>query len=146
MKTHSMIGASMIHKLDLYQNERLVQLAYEICRWHHERWDGRGYPDGLKGDEIPISAQVVSLADVYDALVSERVYKKAIPHEKAVQMILNGECGQFNPLLLEGLLNIQDEIKEKVNNVSSAEEFVRDTDDREDMELSNRQLDMLELE
>ena len=89
-------------------------VAYQICRWHHERYDGRGYPDGLKGDEIPISAQVVSLADVYDALVGERVYKKAYSHEKAIQMILNGECGAFNPILLECLLDIQDRIKRKV--------------------------------
>ena len=91
-----------------------MMVAYQICRWHHERYDGRGYPDGLKGDEIPISAQVVSLADVYDALVGERVYKKAYSHEKAVQMILNGECGAFNPILLECLLDIQDRIKRKV--------------------------------
>ena len=91
-----------------------MKVAYQICRWHHERYDGRGYPDGLKGDEIPISAQVVSLADVYDALVGERVYKKAYSHEKAIQMILNGECGAFNPILLECLLDIQDRIKRKV--------------------------------
>ena len=74
----------------------IVKIAKEICRWHHERYDGRGYPDGLKGDEIPISAQVVSIADVYDALTSERVYKKAFSHEKAMDMIINGECGSFN--------------------------------------------------
>ena len=78
-----------------------MRTAHEICRWHHERWDGRGYPDGLKGDEIPVSAQVVALADVYDALTSDRCYKKAFSHETAMQMILNGECGAFNPLLLE---------------------------------------------
>ena len=88
-------------------------MAYTICRWHHERYDGRGYPDGLKGDEIPIAAQVVSVADVYDALVSERVYKKAFPHEKAISMILGGECGAFNPDLLECMLDIQDDIKAK---------------------------------
>ena len=114
MKTHSMIGAAMLEKLPIYQDEKLVTVAYQICRWHHERYDGRGYPDGLKGDEIPISAQVVSLADVYDALVGERVYKKAYSHEKAIQMILNGECGAFNPILLECLLDIQDRIKRKV--------------------------------
>ncbi len=127
MKTHTTIGAAMIGKIDLYHSERLVQLAYEICRWHHERWDGKGYPDGLKGDEIPISAQVVSVADVYDALVSERIYKKAYPHEVAIQMILNGECGNFNPLLLECMLDIQDEIRQKIS-VASTEDFVRDAD------------------
>ncbi len=116
MKTHSMIGADMLEKLgqlEQYKGEELIKVAYTICRWHHERYDGRGYPDGLKGDEIPIAAQVVSVADVYDALVSERVYKKAFSHEKAIVMILGGECGAFNPELLKCLLDIQDEIKEK---------------------------------
>lgn len=111
MKTHTLIGAQMLDNLNMYQNEKLVKFAYEICRWHHERYDGKGYPDGLVGEEIPISAQVVSLADVYDALVSERVYKKAFSHEKALEMIQNGECGTFNPLLLQCLLDAQDKIK-----------------------------------
>lgn len=111
MKSHTVIGASMLESLELYQNELLVKIATEICRWHHERYDGKGYPDGLIGDEIPISAQIVSLADVYDALVSERVYKKAFTHEKAMEMILNGECGAFNPLLLECLVEIQDRVR-----------------------------------
>jgi len=101
MKTHSLVGAGMLENLSAYENEPLVKTAYEICRWHHERYDGRGYPDGLKGDNIPISAQIVALADVYDALTSDRCYKKAIPHETAVQMILDGQCGAFNPLLLD---------------------------------------------
>ena len=113
MKTHSMLGAKMLHDLDNFAEQPLLQTAYEIARWHHERWDGRGYPDGLKGDEIPISAQLVSLADVYDALTSERCYKKAFSHEKAVQMILNGECGAFNPLLLQCLTDIQADLKEE---------------------------------
>lgn len=115
MKTHTVIGAHMIESLEQYQNEQLIQIAHQICRWHHERWDGRGYPDGLKGDEIPISAQIVSLADVYDALVSQRVYKKALPHETALKMILNGECGQFNPILIDCLLDINQQIKEQFN-------------------------------
>ena len=114
MKTHSMLGAKMLHDLDNFAEQPLLQTAYEIARWHHERWDGRGYPDGLKGDEIPISAQLVSLADVYDALTSERCYKKAFSHEKAVQMILNGECGAFNPLLLQCLTDIQTDLKEEL--------------------------------
>ena len=113
MKTHSMLGAKMLHDLDGFAVQPLLQTAYEIARWHHERWDGRGYPDGLKGDEIPISAQLVSLADVYDALTSERCYKKAFSHKKAVQMILNGECGAFNPLLLQCLTDIQADLKEE---------------------------------
>ena len=111
MKTHSMLGAKMLHDLDGFAEQPLLQTAYEIARWHHERWDGRGYPDGLKGDAIPISAQLVALADVYDALTSERCYKKAFSHEKAVQMIQNGECGAFNPLLLQCLTNIQSDLK-----------------------------------
>ena len=111
IQTHSMLGAKMLHDLDGFAVQPLLQTAYEIARWHHERWDGRGYPDGLKGDEIPISAQLVSLADVYDALTSERCYKKAFSHEKAVQMILNGECGAFNPLLLQCLTDIQADLK-----------------------------------
>ena len=114
MKIHSMLGAKMLHDLDNFAEQPLLQTAYEIARWHHERWDGRGYPDGLKGDEIPISAQLVSLADVYDALTSERCYKKAFSHEKAMQMILNGECGAFNPLLLQCLTNIQSDLKEEL--------------------------------
>lgn len=114
MKTHSMLGAEMLHDLDNFGEQPLLQTAYEIARWHHERWDGRGYPDGLKGDEIPISAQLVSLADVYDALTSERCYKKAFSHEKAVQMILNGECGAFNPLLLQCLTDVQADLKEEL--------------------------------
>ena len=114
IQTHSMLGAKMLHDLDEFSEQPLLQTADEIARWHHERWDGRGYPDGLKGDEIPISAQLVSLADVYDALTSERCYKKAFSHEKAVQMILNGECGAFNPLLLQCLTDIQADLKEKL--------------------------------
>ena len=111
VKTHSMLGAEMLHQLEDFNEQPLLQTAYEIARWHHERWDGRGYPDGLKGDEIPISAQLVALADVYDALTSERCYKKAFSHEKAVQMILNGECGAFNPLLLQCLTDVQTDLK-----------------------------------
>lgn len=111
IKTHSMLGAEMLHQLEDFNEQPLLQTAYEITRWHHERWDGRGYPDGLKGDAIPISAQLVALADVYDALTSERCYKKAFSHEKAVQMILNGECGAFNLLLLQCLTDVQTDLK-----------------------------------
>ena len=103
MKTHSELGADMIQDMHLPQEKPLVHTAWEICRWHHERWDGKGYPDGLKGEEIPISAQVVSIADVYDALTSERCYKKAFDHDTAIKMILDGQCGQFNPILLKCL-------------------------------------------
>lgn len=110
MKTHTTIGANLLESMTQYRDSALVQAARDICRWHHERWDGNGYPDGLKGDEIPISAQVVSIVDVYDALTSDRVYKKAIPHEEAMQMILNGECGTFNPLLISCLIDLQERI------------------------------------
>ena len=126
MKTHTLIGASMLKSIEMYQNEKLLQVAYQICRWHHERYDGKGYPDGLKGEEIPISAQVVAIADVYDALVCKRVYKKAFSHETAIHMILNGECGAFNPLLLECLTDIQNRLKEETKsgfNKKENEEF-----------------------
>ena len=111
MKSHTTVGAQMLEQMDeRYASEPFVRTAYEIVRWHHERYDGNGYPDGLKGDEIPISAQVVSLADVYDALTSERCYKKAIPHLQAIQMIEDEKCGVFNPLLLQCLEKIQDDI------------------------------------
>lgn len=110
IKTHTLIGAGMLREMKIYQDEPLMKVGYEICRWHHERYDGNGYPDGLKGEEIPISAQVVGIADAYDALISERVYKKAFSHETAVAMIKNGECGAFHPLLLECLEEVQDKI------------------------------------
>lgn len=114
MKEHTVIGASILENMELFKDEELVKTAYQICRWHHERYDGRGYPDGLKGEEIPVSAQVVALADVYDALVSRRVYKKSYSHEEAMKMILGGECGAFNPVLLQCLTEAQDKIKESI--------------------------------
>ena len=96
----------------VWSSTQLISLDHLLSG---SRWDGRGYPDGLKGDDIPISAQLVALADVYDALTSERCYKKAFSHEKAVQMIQNGECGAFNPLLLQCLTDTQDELNEKLH-------------------------------
>ena len=110
MKTHSMAGAEMLENLPIHQDDPLVKVAYDICRWHHERWDGRGYPDGLLGDEIPIAAQIVALADVYDALTSKRCYKDSFSHEKAVDMILAGQCGAFNPLLLDCLRELSPDL------------------------------------
>ncbi len=115
MKTHSAVGSDMLDDLKLYKEEKLVKRAREICRWHHERYDGRGYPDGLVGDEIPISAQVVALADVYDALTSPRVYKPAFSHEEALRMIRDGECGSFNPLILECLAAVADDLQSRLN-------------------------------
>ena len=114
MNTHTTIGASILDTLGIYKDEPIVKFAHQICRWHHERYDGKGYPDGLKGEQIPIAAQVVSLADVYDALVSERCYKKGFSNEKAMEMIRNGECGAFNPILLECLEEIQDKVKKRL--------------------------------
>lgn len=116
MKTHTVIGAEMLDNLGAYADEELVRVAHDICRWHHERWDGRGYPDGLKGDDIPIAAQVVSLADVYDALTGSRVYKPAFSHKQAMRMIHNGECGTFNPLLLECLAAVSSDLKKCIGN------------------------------
>lgn len=114
MKTHSVIGEQILTSTESNLKVPLIKVASQICRWHHERYDGRGYPDGLKGDEIPISAQIVSLADVYDALTSERVYKKAFSHEKTMEMIQTGQCGTFNPILIECLVDIQDDIKREL--------------------------------
>ncbi len=153
MQTHSEEGAKLLERLPYFQNEPLVKVARDICRWHHERYDGKGYPDGLKGEEIPISAQVVSIADVYDALTSERVYKKAYSHERSIEMIFRGECGVFNPLLLECLLDVSEEIQKELEvNVligddrremqKIAEEMVN----HEELAASERTLQLLEHE
>lgn len=114
VKLHTVLGEQMLDGITAYKDEKLLKTAKEICRWHHERYDGSGYPDGLKGDEIPISAQLVSVADVYDALVSKRTYKDAYSHDEAVHMILNGECGSFNPLLLECFKEISEKIRSQL--------------------------------
>lgn len=112
MKRHTVYGCDILESITVLKQSELYQYAYDICRYHHERWDGKGYPDGLKGDEIPLWAQVVSLADVYDALVSDRVYKKALSHEKALKMIAGGECGAFNPTLLQYFLSMADYLRD----------------------------------
>ena len=101
MKTHTTVGAQLTEQIGDIGDPMYLRYIYNICLSHHERWDGRGYPQGLKGDEIPICAQVVGLADAYDALITPRVYKDPYPHNTAVNMILNGECGAFSPKLLE---------------------------------------------
>ena len=146
MQNHTIIGASILENMGSYQDEELMKVAYQICRWHHERYDGKGYPDGLKGDEIPISAQVVSLADVYDALVSERVYKKAYSHEKAIEMIINGECGCFNPILLECLLDIQDRIKRKMKTSTPEDNPLKKREKKEELkEFENTKEDFMDI-
>ncbi len=101
MKTHTTRGGEILQNIRNAWDDEYGEISYQICRHHHEKFDGRGYPDGLVGDEIPIAAQIVSIADVYDALVNERVYKDAFPKEEAFRMITEGECGKFNPKLLE---------------------------------------------
>lgn len=144
IKTHSAVGEHMLRQIPFNQNEPLVKIAREICRWHHERWDGRGYPDGLKGDEIPISAQVVSLADVYDALTSERCYKAAFDHETALNMIVNGECGAFNPLLLECLMDGADQIKQAMQETD--EEKQKDAEQNQRQEANRLSREVLQEE
>lgn len=107
MKTHTVKGCELLAGLDRMSDREYLQYAYNICRYHHERWDGKGYPDGLKGESIPVYAQVVGIADCYDALTTDRVYKKALSPEVAFNMILNGECGSFSPKLLECFKNVR---------------------------------------
>ena len=153
MKTHTVEGANMLDNIPFHKDSELVKLGYEICRWHHERYDGKGYPDGLKGDDIPISAQVVSIADVYDALTGERCYKPKIDPDKAVQMIMNGECGQFNPLLTECLLEILPRLKTELSVVSvgsnaeaKLQETVKQILKNDSNGVSDRSIRLLELE
>ncbi len=153
MKLHTVEGAKMLEALPFHKEEALVRYAHDICRWHHERYDGRGYPDGLKGDEIPIAAQAVALADVYDALTSKRVYKPPFTHEKAIEMILNNECGVFNPLLLECLKEIAPVLQEELNVASygyaaekNIDETVKQTMKMDGTEASERTLRLIEYE
>jgi len=154
MKTHSLAGAEMLNNLPIHQNDPLVKVAHDICRWHHERWDGGGYPDGLRGDDIPISAQIVALADVYDALTSKRCYKDAFSHETAVQMILENKCGTFNPLLLDCLREIADDIPAYMDNSVSfvqrrqkeISSVVQEIRRHEELTASERTLQLLEHE
>jgi putative two-component system response regulator len=111
MKSHTLSGCEMIESIQDTWSEEYKRVGMEISRYHHERYDGNGYPEGLAGDEIPISAQLVSVADVYDALVHERVYKNAYPKDRAFRMIINGECGTFSPKLLECLRNCQKQME-----------------------------------
>lgn len=140
MKSHAAIGDAMLRDLGTQQSETLMNLAHEICRWHHERWDGRGYPDGLKGDEIPISAQVVAMADVYDALTSERCYKKSFDHETAIKMITNGECGAFNPLLMQCLLDVQDQLFQNMHTDPSQFDYRQEAKRLSDEMLEQKEL------
>ncbi|WP_308753709.1 diguanylate cyclase domain-containing protein [uncultured Anaerotruncus sp.] len=151
MKTHCALGAQIMEDALLRHQEELLQVAYNICRWHHERYDGGGYPDGLRGEEIPIEAQVVALADVYDALTSTRVYKQAFPHGAAMRMILGGECGAFHPLLLQCLREMGPYLEEELrlrslNDVSEANIRELSTQAIAGSKVSNRTLTLLEQE
>jgi putative two-component system response regulator len=118
MKTHTTRGCEILSSLNYTQDQEYYKYCYEICRHHHERWDGRGYPDGLKGDDISIWAQAASLADVYDALSNERVYKPSFSHEQTVRMIMNGECGAFNPKLLDCFSRLEGTLLEKIRGIA----------------------------
>ncbi|MGN0413204.1 MAG: HD domain-containing phosphohydrolase [Lachnospiraceae bacterium] len=111
MKSHTTKGGEILNSIKNVWDEEYGKVSYEICRYHHERYDGRGYPDGLKGENIPLPAQIVSIADVYDALVNERVYKSAYSKEKAFQMIMTGECGVFSPKILDCFWNVRREFE-----------------------------------
>lgn len=113
LHTHPILGAQMLENLSQYQDEPLVKFAIQICRWHHERWDGSGYPDGRKGDDIPIAAQVVALADAYDGLVGKRDKHEALSQEEAVAELTAGKHGAFNPLLLECLRDVEGRLAEE---------------------------------
>jgi len=117
---HTVKGHDMFRSMPGYKDNPLFITASEICRWHHERWNGHGYPDNLKKDDIPISAQVVSLADTYDVLTSRKSYKRAYTHEEAMKMIMNGECGTFNPDLLSCLTLIEKKLPEKLASATGA--------------------------
>lgn len=117
MKQHTVKGCDLLSRIPNMMDAKVFEYAYDICKHHHERWDGRGYPDGLKGDDVSIWAQVVAVADVYDALTSPRVYKKAFSHQKAVDMIFNEECGVFNPKVLTAFQNIMAGWEKKEENV-----------------------------
>lgn len=111
MQQHPIKGCELLERIPKMQGDPLYKYAHDICRWHHERWDGKGYPDGLKGDEIPIWAQAASIADVFDALISPRVYKQAYSTQEAIHMICNGQCGQFNPRVIEAFLSVANRVK-----------------------------------
>ena len=120
MKSHTVQGAALLEQIPQLHEHPAYRYAVDIARHHHERWDGRGYPDGLRGDEISLPAQVVSLADVYDALSCKRVYKAAFPRERVLEMIRDGECGTFNPRLLDAFFSVEEELSRMYRKEESA--------------------------
>lgn len=111
MKEHTTKGCEILDSIEDIWGSETHKYGYDICHYHHERYDGNGYPEGLKGEDIPISAQIVSVADVYDALASDRVYKKAFPKDQVFQMITTGECGVFSPKLMACLTKVRSEFE-----------------------------------
>ena len=153
LKKHVEYGEQMLKDIRFHQNEPLLRVAREICRSHHERYDGSGYPDGLKGDEIPISAQVVGLADVYDKLTSSSPNREEVPHAQAIEMILSGKCGAFNPVLLKVLQFSADRIRAavresslSVNSRKDVERVTREAISRSGIRVAQRALDLLDRE
>lgn len=114
MQRHTVLGAEILDKLQGKNENVLLRRASEICRYHHERWDGKGYPEGLKGDSIPIAAQVVAVADTYDKLVNKKINRHAVTHDEAVAKIMNGECGAFNPVLMIVLKSVASSLPAKL--------------------------------
>jgi putative two-component system response regulator len=111
MKTHTIRGREIIGELGDVNASLYLRHCEDICYGHHERWDGKGYPRGIKGEEIPLSARLAAIADVYDALVSSRVYKDAIPYSEAVNIMIEGKGTQFDPILIDALVEIQDKFR-----------------------------------
>lgn len=153
VKRHSAEGAEILERLPLHRNEPLIKIGHQICRWHHERYDGCGYPDGLKGDEIPIAVQAVSLAETYDALCSQRVYRPAYSPQKAVEMIQSGACGAFNPILLECLAEISGGIERELQLRSTGksaqmemQKLAEEMIEKDGVKVSDRTLRLLEHE
>ncbi len=130
MKSHTIRGYDIIQKIAANWDKDMMEYCSDIARYHHEKYDGRGYADGLVGDEIPISAQIVSVADCFEALIGESIYKKAYEFDVAYQMIINGDCGAFNPKLLEAFRNSEEEFKEiakKVDPENTPEDMIGET-------------------
>ncbi len=125
MKSHTTRGSEVIEMLKDIQDKEYYDVCLDICRHHHERWDGGGYPDGLKGDENSIAAQLTALADVYDVLVSDRVYKQAYPLDKAYEMIKDGECGVFSPKVMACFEFARPDMEKLVTQTKAAEEAER---------------------
>lgn len=123
MKQHTVKGCDILNQFRHINDKQYLKFCYDICKYHHERWDGNGYPEGLKGDRIPLCAQVVAIADVYDALTTNRVYKPAYTHEKAVQMIINGECGVFSTNMLRAFLKVSSKFERLSIGFSTNDKF-----------------------